>query len=128
MIVVSPARGSGITTTTGSVNLEDAYYTTVDDDAKISFSPAGTVTGETTATSGPLSYTWLNTGSASDYEIYCQPVSGSVNGTKVNSWQPLNSDLSWQRGSTGVAVISLSIRDKTTRLVLKTATVTLEYV
>ena len=49
------------------------------------------------ALSGSQNYTWLNSGSASDYEVRWVPSVGSLNpdtGT-VNTWLPLSSNQQW---------------------------------
>lgn len=127
MIVVSPARGDGVTVS-GTVVLQNATYRDTDyfGQAGITLASNGTATGFDSATVGPLSYSWLTSGSASDFEVYCQVNSGSIDGNK-NSWLSLSSNRTWSlKWWNSSGQITLSIRNATTQLQLAAAVIILD--
>lgn len=125
MIVTGTARGNGITI--DSIVLQAATYEASGFFAQsgVTLSSSGTAAGFDTASSGPLSYSWLNAGTASDYEVYCQVNSGTINGTK-NSWISLGSNRTWYLywySSSGR--ITLTIRRASNQVTVATATINL---
>lgn len=130
MIVVSPSNGAGETSETGgaAVVLFTSEYADDPTTLKSNFAirSTGSATGQYVLTSGQLSWTWLQTGAANDYEVYCQPTSGSVtNGSaSVNHWIGLNSTRTWVRKTTPV-VLAITIRDAATQTTQATCTITL---
>lgn len=126
MIVTGTARGNGITV--DQIVLQDASYRATGFFAQsgITVSSTGIATGNDTATSGPLTYSWLNGGTASNYEIYCQVNSGNIDGTK-NSWLSLGSSRTWRLlwySSSGR--ITLTIRRASNQVTVATATINLQ--
>lgn len=126
MIVTGTARGNGITI--DSIVLQAASYQAEGFFAQsgITLSSSGTAAGFDSATSGPLSYSWLNAGAASDYEVYCQVNSGSIDGTK-NSWLSLGSNRTWRLywySSSGR--ITLAIRRASNQVTVATAIINLQ--
>jgi len=125
VIVTGTARGNGITI--DSIVLQAATYEASGFFAQsgVTLSSSGTAAGFDTASSGPLSYSWLNAGTASDYEVYCQVNSGTINGTK-NSWISLGSNRTWYLywySSSGR--ITLTIRRASNQVTVATATINL---
>lgn len=66
-------------------------------EARITYSPAGTVTGSVVTTgNSPIFDDWLISGSASDYEIRATVSQGSTpSGSSVGVWLPLTGVVSW---------------------------------
>lgn len=132
-IVVSPARGGGIEIG-GSIFLYDATYSDGATTARFRIFPdtAGGGNARLAGTSGndidagPGSWTWIPVGAASAYEIYCQPISGSVAGSisATNTWLNLGTARSWTRNSS-TAVLAITIRDVATQTTQATCTITL---
>lgn len=129
MIVVKASNGDGGVQIGGTILLFDAVYedsgTTV---AQIAFSLHGTVAGTPVTVSGPSGWTWLNSGDAVDYEIYCHPTSGSFGNGDVNKWKTMDRNLTWVRkNSAGQNVTAtLTIRDRATKTTQATCTITLQ--
>lgn len=126
MIIQGVGNGTGINI--DQIVLQDASYRATGFFAQsgITLSATGMATGNDTATSGPLSYSWLNGGNANDYEVYCQVNSGNINGQK-NSWLSLNSTRSWNLSwISPTGRITLTIRRKSNQLTVATAVINLQ--
>jgi hypothetical protein len=89
-----------------------------------SFSSAGLNTG-----SGQSSYSWLLSGTASQYEIRMTTTSGTFSSGTTGSWLSLGTTRTWtrQRTSVGISTVTatVEIRDATSLVVLDTATITI---
>lgn len=126
MIIQGVGNGTGINIT--SIVLQNATYraTSFFGQSGITLSSTGTATGAETATSGPLTYSWLNGGTAADYEVYCQVNSGTINGTK-NSWLRLDSTRQWSMvWYSDDGRITLTIRRRSDQVTVATATINLQ--
>lgn len=124
MIVVSPARGAGVTSTPTAIVLFEAEYSKARR-PRITLDNAGAATGADTAVSGPLTYTWCSA-TPSDYEVYCQVVSGSVDGARTGQWLSLGTTRYWEnKDNDSSAVVTLTIRDAATLTTQASETVTL---
>jgi hypothetical protein len=114
-----------------SITVNDFQYQT-DASATFIISDDGTYSsfGSVSSPAG----TWLNTGSASSYEVRFTPTSGSVSsGDSVSVWLALSSTRSWVRTTlytgqvtaTTSVVGTLEIRNASTQAVLTSSTLTL---
>jgi hypothetical protein len=109
---------------------EALVYITVSNLGTWNVTDGSTGSGSTNFTS-PSSGTWLNTGSASDYDIKIDWTSGdvgSVGGPADNTWVNLGTSRAWdlgvEEGSLSVTG-TLSIRNASTLTVLDTGSITL---
>lgn len=129
MIVISPSRGDGIVSVGGEVVLFDGEYARLDHGSAVYFAllSGGSAVGAEVAVSGPGSWTWLLDGAAANFQVYCQPKSGSVRigSSPTNSWVSLGTDRNWRRAPGRAVVLAISIRDAATGTVLATCTITL---
>ncbi len=129
MIVIKASNGDGVVTIGGTILLLNAVYEDSGaTEAQIAFSLHGTVAGTPVTISGPSGWTWLNSGAAGDYEIYCQPTSGSFGGGDVNKWKAMDRNLTWIRqNSAGQNVTAtFTVRDRATQTTQATCTITLQ--
>lgn len=128
MIVMGAGDGQNVTTITEGVSLEPATYKASGaQPGKITIGTNGIATGMVTAISGPLTYNWLHSGVASDYEIYCQVNSGSVDGSSMRRWISLNTDRNWYNfAPQGASSFTLYIRKAGTGTVLTSAQITVQ--
>ena len=134
MIVISPALVDGVEIS-GQVVLFNATWGDIDggpssNNASVSFKNDGTVEGTAISESGPDGWTWLLSGSASDFQIRAKPTSGSVDSSSsaVNSWLGLGTTRTWYMKRSpwnDTVVLSISIRDSATQTVRGTCTITL---
>jgi hypothetical protein len=126
MIVMGAGDGLDVSVGGGAVLVEAAEYTS-SDDAEIAFKTNGVAVAQDTATSGPRTYRWMEIGGvASDYQIKCQPVSGSAPlGSTVNSWLSMTSERKWRIDFKGQSTINVSIRRASDGVVLSSAQIKL---
>jgi len=127
-IVISPSRGDGSVGIGGSVSLFDGEYEGSAFQTYFELTSGGTARGEEDLVSGPGTWTWLLSGSASDFQVYCQPTSGSVEwgSASTNTWLSLSSSRRWMRSwLSSTTVLAISIRDVSTGTVRATCTITL---
>ena len=127
-IVISPSRGDGSVGIGGSVSLFDGEYEGGAFATYFQLSSGGTASGEEDTVSGPGSWPWLLSGNASDFQVYCQPTTGSVEwgSASTNTWLSLGSSRRWTRSwLSSRVVLSISIRDALTQTVRATCTITL---
>lgn len=123
------AAGGGGGGGAGSVTLTDAAYTNAVIDpmnasAGFSLSSGGTAMG-----SGGASYTWLNSGTNSDYEVMADNVVGTYSSGTTNTWLVLSTTRAWTRTRTipGESEVTarFRIRRASDGIVLATATISL---
>ncbi len=62
----------------------------------------GTANGSAVALSGSLVFNWLVSGTASLYEVYVSPTSGSFTAGTVNTWLPMTTARQWYVSATTV--------------------------
>jgi len=126
--VVAPA-GTFEVSSSGSGN-EARVYITVSNSGTWSVTDASTGSGSTNFSS-PSSGTWLNTGSASDYDIKIDWTSGDiadVSGPADNTWVNLGTSRTWDltADEEDLSVTgTLSIRNASSLTVLDTGSITL---
>lgn len=131
MIVISPARGTGVEVSGQVVLFNATWRDVLSSPASVTFGSNGNVSGLQTIVSGPNGWAWLLSGSASDFQIRAQPTSGSVasGSSAVNSWLSLGTTRTWTQRRTFPAddtvVLSIRIRDTATQTVRATCTITL---
>lgn len=133
--IIGTARGSGgPSAPSGSAILyDDSYSATGGANASFQLTASGTVAGAVTSAQGHLSYSWLLSGSAADYEVYAQPTSGSFSSGVANAWRSLAATRIWtvQGGGTKnnpspkSCTATFTIRNKTTLATVASAPITL---
>lgn len=130
MIIISPSRGGGDVEIGGQAILFDGTYkdTFPFDTAYFQLSSDGTAAGEYTTVSGPDNWTWLLNGSASDFDVYCQPTSGSVKSgsAPINSWLNLGTTRIWTRSGTVSNPVFLAITIRLASTLVTQATCTIK--
>lgn len=127
-IVISPSNGGGDIDIGGSVSLFDGAYEGSPFQTYFELGSSGTARGEEDTVSGSGTWTWLLSGSAGDFQVYCQPTSGSVEwgSASTNTWLSLSSSRRWTRAwLSSTTVLAITIRDATTQVVRGTCTITL---
>lgn len=128
-IVVSPARGGGVSIG-GNCVLFDGYYQETSGIQLATWQATSAGAVDVTAdviVSGPDDYTWLLSGAAADYEIYCQPTSGSFSSgsAATNTWLALSTTRIWKRSGSATVIATVTIRDIATQTTQATCTITL---
>lgn len=100
----APLRGGGASL--GTVFLQgESYSHMVFHPANASCDYSLTTAGQVNGT-GALSYDWLIGGSASDYEVRADIVSGSLSSGTTGSWLPLSSSRFWNLTRTVIGSIN----------------------
>ena len=123
------AAGGGGGGGAGSVTLNDAAYSHYAIDPSnasvgVTFSSSGTVIA-----TGSAGYTWLNSGTNSDYEIMADNLVGTFSSGTNNTWLPLSTSRTWTRTRTVPGESEVTARFRIRRasdgIVLATATISL---
>jgi hypothetical protein len=87
----------------------------------------GDMYGTVTSASYTSQYTWLTSGTNSDFEVKLIATSGTLTSGTLDSWLGMGSDRTWSKtGSLAVFNGTLSIRDTATGSIVGTATIVLD--
>lgn len=125
---------SGLAATVNDATYSASALSPADATISVTFNSSGQVTISQNGGAPVNQYTWMNGGTAANYDIRATIVSGTVTTGTTGSWLSLSGGQSWSKtrtsnlAGTDTVVLTIEIRDASTLSVLDSGTVQLDAV